>query len=145
MPEARHAIAALAVAAGATGDELHAIRLATSEALTNVVVHAYGGGAGRLHVSVAVADDELWVLVGDDGGGLHAGTSRGGLGVGLALIAELCDSFAIVNRSSGGTEVRMQFTLARVRTPHEDAGRQPARSSIASAVRPASSVFSTTR
>jgi stage II sporulation protein AB (anti-sigma F factor) len=145
VPAARHALAAFADAAGATADELDAIRLAASEALTNVVVHAYGGGAGRLHVSAAMAEDELWVLVGDDGGGLHAGTSRGGLGMGLALIAELADSFAIVNRSTGGTEVRMRFTLSRVRRPRQDGGGQSVRSSMSSAARPAASVFSTTR
>ncbi len=145
VPTARRALAAFADAAGATADELDAIRLATSEALTNVVVHAYGDGSGCLHVSAALAEDELWVLVGDDGGGLHAGTSRGGLGMGLALIAELTDSFAIVNRSTGGTDVRMRFTLSRVRRRHEDGSGQSARSSMSCAARPATSVFSTTR
>jgi two-component sensor histidine kinase len=108
-------------------------------------VHAYGGGPGPLHLSAAVAGDELWVLVADDGGGLHAGTSRGGLGVGLALIAELCDSCAVVNRSGGGTEVRMRFTLTGAAAPRQDSGGQAAESSMVSAARPALSIFSTTR
>lgn len=143
VPEARRALVAFATAAGATPAEADDIRLATSEALTNVVVHAYGDRRGLIHVSAAMAGNELWILVGDDGGGLHAGTSRGGLGVGLALIAELTDGFAIVNRSTGGTELRMRFSLARVRQRAEDS--QSACSSIASAARPARSVFSITR
>jgi anti-sigma regulatory factor (Ser/Thr protein kinase) len=145
VPDARHAITAFAAAVGASSEELEDIRLASSEAVTNVVVHAYGDGDGRVHVSAALAGDELWVLVGDDGNGLHAGTSCGGLGMGLALIAELCDSFAVVNRSTGGTEVRMRFALASVPPALSDGGSQSVRSSMASAARPASSVFSTTR
>jgi anti-sigma regulatory factor (Ser/Thr protein kinase) len=145
VPRARHAITAFAADAGANVNELDDIRLASSEALTNVVVHAYGDGAGRVHVSAALAEDELWVLVGDDGNGLHAGTSRGGLGMGLALIAELCDSLAVVNRSTGGTEVRMRFTIAGARRRRSDNGGQSVRSSMASAARPAASFFSTTK
>ncbi len=146
VPEARHALAAFAAAAGATSDELDSIRLATSEAITNVVVHAYGDAPGHLHVSAAIAEDELWILIGDDGGGLHTGSARGGLGVGLALISELTDSFAIVNRSGGGTEVRMRFKLETIRPRrHEGGGGQSVRSSYASAARPATSTFSTIR
>lgn len=144
VPEARHTLAAFAASAGATADELDSIRLATSEALTNVVVHAYGGGPGHVHVSAAIAEDELWVLVGDDGHGLHTGGSSGGLGVGLALIAELTDSFAIVNRSTGGTEVRMRFRLEAARR-RDPGGGQSVRASVSSAARPAASVFSTIR
>jgi anti-sigma regulatory factor (Ser/Thr protein kinase) len=150
VPEARHTLAAFAAAAGATNDELDSIRLATSEAITNVVVHAYGDAAGHVHVSAAIAEDELWVLIGDDGGGLHTGSTRGGLGVGLALIAELTDSFAVVNRSSGGTEVRMRFKLEQARLRRDEGGGhegggQSVRSSNASAARPAASTFSTIR
>jgi stage II sporulation protein AB (anti-sigma F factor) len=144
VPAARHTLAAFAASAGATADELDSIRLATSEALTNVVVHAYGGAPGQLHVSAAVAEDELWVLIGDDGDGLHTGGSSGGLGVGLALIAGLSDSFAIVNRSTGGTEVRMRFRLEAARR-RRGGGGQSVRSSAFSAARPAASTFSITR
>lgn len=112
VPLARRALAAVATAAGAAGDRLDEIRLAASEALTNAVVHAYRGDeAGRLHVTAAVAADELWVLIGDDGRGLHAWNDSQGLGIGLSLISELTDDFSIVTRASGGTEVQMRFDL----------------------------------
>jgi serine/threonine-protein kinase RsbW len=102
VPLARRALAAVATAAGAAGDRLDEIRLAVSEALTNAVVHAYRGDeAGRLHVTAAVAADELWVLIGDDGRGLHAWNDSQGLGIGLSLISGLSDGFSIVTRASG--------------------------------------------
>jgi anti-sigma regulatory factor (Ser/Thr protein kinase) len=111
---ARQALAAVAAGAGAAGDRLDDIRLAVSEALTNAVVHAYRGGeAGRLRVTAAVATDELWVLIGDDGRGLHAWNDSRGLGIGLSLISKLSDDFAVVARASGGTEVQMRFDLRR--------------------------------
>jgi anti-sigma regulatory factor (Ser/Thr protein kinase) len=114
VPMARRALAAVAAAAGAAEDRLDEIRLAVSEALTNAVVHAYrAGDAGRLHVTAAVASDELWVLIGDDGRGLHARNDRQGLGLGLSLISGLSDDLSIVTRASGGTEVQMRFDLLK--------------------------------
>jgi len=139
VPRARRALAAAAAAAGATGDWLDEIRLAVSEALTNAVVHAYRGGeAGRLHVTAAVASGELWVLIGDDGRGLHAWNDSQGLGIGLSLISGLSDDFSIVTRASGGTEVQMRFDLRnnvsepRVVNREGPLAQQPRRPDLAS-------------
>ena len=142
VPLARRAVTEFALSAGATREELDAIRLAVSEAVTNAVVHAYPDGPGRVYVSAAMASGELWVLIADDGSGLQTGTHSTGLGVGLALISEISDGFAVVRRSGGGTEVRMRFVLADVEPP---AGVQSAECSRASASSPATSFFSTTR
>jgi anti-sigma regulatory factor (Ser/Thr protein kinase) len=137
---ARRAVGALARAAGATPERIHEIRLATSEAVTNVIVHAYRDRPGEIHVTAAVAGGELWLLVADDGGGLHPGSGKsGGLGLGLTLIAQACDELTIVKRSSGGTELRMRFRLG---TPPSSIVDQP-RGSVSSASSPASSTFST--
>jgi serine/threonine-protein kinase RsbW len=111
VPLARQELADFAACAGASGDQLEAIRLSVSEALTNVVMHAYRGGRGHMHVRADLAGDELWVLIGDDGGGLRASNDSPGLGVGLALIARSSDGLTIMNRAGGGTEVRMCFSL----------------------------------
>jgi serine/threonine-protein kinase RsbW len=114
VPVARRALAAVAAMAGAGGERLEEIRLAVSEALTNAVVHAYRNhDAGRFHVTAAVASGELWVLIGDDGRGMHARNDSDGLGIGLALISGLSDDFTIVTRASGGTEVQMRFDLRK--------------------------------
>jgi anti-sigma regulatory factor (Ser/Thr protein kinase) len=112
VPVARRELTAVAVRAGAYGERLEEIRLAVSEALTNAVVHAYRhGDPGSFHVTAAIASDELWVLVGDDGRGLHAWNDSRGLGIGLSLISGLSDDFAIVTRAGGGTEVQMRFDV----------------------------------
>ena len=140
VPLARHALAEFAQRAGATPDEVDDIRLAASEALANAVVHAYRGGPGQVYVSAAMAAGELWVLIADDGFGLQAGSGSSGLGVGLALISEITDGFAVVNRSGGGTEVRMRFSLESVPLPGEEAQSE---ASSASAAAPAVPTFST--
>jgi anti-sigma regulatory factor (Ser/Thr protein kinase) len=134
---ARRAVAALARAAGATPEQFDEIRLATSEAMSNVILHAYRDRPGEVHVTAAVAGGELWVLVADDGAGLHPGAATGGLGLGLILIAQACDELTIVKRSNGGTELRMRFPIG--------AANDQSRGSDSSARSPASPIFSTTR
>jgi serine/threonine-protein kinase RsbW len=141
VPMLRRALAELAAEAGATVEQVDRVRLAVSEALTNVALHAYRDGSGSVHVSADLAGSELWVLIADDGCGLRPAADRPGLGMGLALIADLTDDFAIVGRSSGGVEVRMRFNV-RVGPSLRDDG-QP-RGSDASARTAAGPVFSTT-
>lgn len=111
VPRARTALTCFALAAGADSERLEAIRLSASEAVTNVVLHAYGRGEGSVRVSASYVPGELWLLVEDDGVGLQSNGRRGGLGVGLVLIAELADTFEIVRRSNGGTQLQMRFKL----------------------------------
>lgn len=138
---ARQAVTALAVSAGATSEQVDAIRLAASEALTNAIVHAYGDRPGEIHVTAAVAGSELWLLVADDGDGLRPGVSSSGLGLGLTLIAEACDELTIVKRSTGGTELRMRFGVG---AGAPSTRRDQLLGSVASARSPAPSIFSTT-
>jgi anti-sigma regulatory factor (Ser/Thr protein kinase) len=109
IPLARHAVTEWATAAGADDDRMHAIRLAVSEALTNVVLYAYPWRTGEIHITARVAGNELWVLIADSGCGIHAGRDSDGLGLGLALISQVTDGFSVVERSSGGTELRLRF------------------------------------
>jgi anti-sigma regulatory factor (Ser/Thr protein kinase) len=117
VPAARRSITDFAIAAGATDEQLQAIRLTTSEALTNVVLHAYPAWLGHVHLTVRLAGGELWVLIADSGCGVHAGPDSRRLGLGLALISQLTDGFSIVERSSGGTELRLRYVLDRDRVP----------------------------
>jgi anti-sigma regulatory factor (Ser/Thr protein kinase) len=113
---ARHALTAFAAEAGADHDQIEAVRLAVSEAMTNAVLHAYHSTPGDVYVTAALVSDELWVLVGDDGSGMEARPDRPGLGLGLALIAQVSDDMSIVPRAGGGTEVRMRFALVSAKT-----------------------------
>ena len=136
----RRALADIAASAGAADWQLDGIRLAASEALTNVVLHAYPARPGEIHVTAGVAGNEFWVLIADDGRGIKAGPESDGLGLGLALIAQLTDDYAIVERSSGGTELQLRFVLA----PGRSGGDRQPRGSRLSASRPASPRFCTT-
>ena len=110
---ARHAVAEMAAAAGVQSDVLDAIRLAVSEAVTNIVLYAYSANDGDVHVTAELAGDELRVLVADDGRGIHAGPDSRGLGLGLALMSKICDGFSVLDRAGHGTELRLRFRLGR--------------------------------
>jgi anti-sigma regulatory factor (Ser/Thr protein kinase) len=111
VPLARSALVAVAESAGAEDDQLEAVRLATSEALTNAVIHAYPTRAGRIQVTAWTCPGELVIQIADNGLGFQTGTDTPGLGVGLGLISQLSDEFMIRQPHSGGTEVRMRFWL----------------------------------
>ena len=88
------------------------IAIAVSEAVTNAVVHAYPDqvdGQVRLHATLERAG--LLIVVADDGQGMAAPSDRGGMGVGLSLIARLCSSLEIES-DGGGTQLTMRFTRA---------------------------------
>ena len=111
VPLARSALVAVARSAGAADDQLEAVRLAVSEALTNAVIHAYPRRGGRIHVTAWTVPGEFIVEIADDGLGFQTHTDTPGLGMGLGLISQLTDDFTIRQPHSGGTEVRMRFWL----------------------------------
>ena len=117
VADARSKLADFAAKAGATPSQIDAVRLAASEAMTNSVLHAYRGGPGLIYVNTAVASGELWILISDDGCGLKPRADRPGLGLGLGLISEVSDDFAVVSRATGGTEVRIRFNLVTADVP----------------------------
>jgi serine/threonine-protein kinase RsbW len=88
------------------------VRLCVSEAVTNVVRHAYAGRRrGDVEVVVEAGDDELGVVVRDRGGGMSTTRSRGKGGFGLKIIDKLARGSSITSKRGAGTEVRMTFPL----------------------------------
>ncbi len=137
----RRQAAAFAAEAGGSADAVDRVRLAVSEAVTNVVEHAYAGGeVGCVQMQAAVEGGELLVLVSDGGSGLNPRRVSRGLGLGLALMADVCDGLTIAARSSSGVDVQMRFLLAAP----DGEWRGQRRGSSASALRPAAPSFSTT-
>jgi|GEM_PF-925309 len=112
VPEARAALTAFAAAAGLSGEQLDDVRVACSEALTNGVLHAYPENQpGRIHVTAGALAGELLILIADDGVGMRSASKRSGLGLGLGVIARVCESFEVAERACGGTELRLRFAL----------------------------------
>jgi anti-sigma regulatory factor (Ser/Thr protein kinase) len=81
--------------------------LAVSEAVTNVVLHAYSGGAaGVVEVAAATSTDALTVTVRDHGSGL---TSQGhGAGFGIEIIRRLAQHVEVAD-SPEGVALTMRF------------------------------------
>ena len=79
----------------ANPDVCDAVRLAVSEALTNVVMHAYlGTDAGPITVQARLnEDDEFVVRVLDDGHGLIPRGDSPGLGLGFRLMVYMAAAF----------------------------------------------------
>ena len=117
IQRARRSVAQFATRSGIRGAGLDAIRLAVSEAVTNAVLHAYPARAGAFHLTAAVAGEELWVLVADDGCGYKTPSRQPGLGWGLTIIAQQSEKYVITERAAGGTEVRMRFPIPSNHTP----------------------------
>jgi serine/threonine-protein kinase RsbW len=111
VPTARRAVEGMAVAAGACHGTVEAMRLAVSEACTNVVLHAYREtDPGRMHVHATVADDELQVVVADHGVGIRPRPDSPGLGLGLPLIGQLTEELSVECRN-GTNRLTMRFRL----------------------------------
>ncbi len=93
-------------------DELAAsIALAVSEAVGNVVRHAYPGeGTGRVEVEAQLDESCIAVSVSDGGSGMRARTDREHNGMGLPVIGRLADGVTVVS-DHGGTRLTMRFEL----------------------------------
>ncbi len=120
----RQALAGIADALAVDAAVLADMKMAVSEACTNVVVHAYEDTDGMLEVDMAADETGLTIRVRDHGSGIHPQTHRArdvpALGLGLPLIAALSDAFELHGSSGQGTEVRMTFNYARNGDPAED-------------------------
>lgn len=91
------------------------LKLALTEACTNSVRHAYGGGDGLVEIVYELHPDRLVVEVADEGEGFSppdgspAGAGEEDLsegGLGIAIIQALADEFEIRERPQGGSRLR---------------------------------------
>jgi serine/threonine-protein kinase RsbW len=109
----RHAFGALGEAFAVEEQILSNIRLAVTEACTNVVVHAYPDGQeGLLEVLATLQEEKLVVVVRDEGPGIGPRPDSPGLGLGLPLIVSLTESVQLGRDEDERTEVRMTFPLS---------------------------------
>jgi len=128
----RQALAGMADALAIDPAVLADMKMAVTEACTNVVVHAYAAGDGLrapavgdgpLEVELLTDEAALTVAVRDHGSGLDAPGGKAALGLGLPLIAALSDEFEVRaagdGDGDGGTEVRMRFLYTREADPAE--------------------------
>jgi anti-sigma regulatory factor (Ser/Thr protein kinase) len=115
----RRAVVDFAAGGGASQRLREDIALAVSEAVSNVVLHAYAHSTtpGDVRVAAWIDAASLQISVCDDGIGMVRRSDSPGLGLGLALIGKVADRVRLESggkRERGGTDrgVRMRMTFA---------------------------------
>ena len=107
----RHAFGGLGDALDIDDQVLADVKLAVTEACTNVVVHAYPGGDGPMEIAASIQDGRLSIAVRDEGRGMLPRADSPGLGLGLPLIATLAETLELGRGGEEKTEVRMTFRI----------------------------------
>ena len=110
----RHVLGAFAEALRLPDDLVEDLRLAVTEACTNVVRHAYPADIpGPVEISIVPTDDFVTVVVSDHGRGIGASSDTTGPGLGLPLIAAIADEVELQPVPGGGSRVAMMFARHR--------------------------------
>ncbi|MGH3110396.1 MAG: ATP-binding protein [Gaiellaceae bacterium] len=109
---AREAVGEAIASVGGDHRLVDDVRLCVSEAVSNVVQHAYAGGSlGEAEVVVEQENGELSVAVRDTGRGVAPAKRARSGGFGLKIIDKLASAFTFTSKPDTGTEVRMVFRL----------------------------------
>ena len=115
VAQLRSAVVSFVAQHGVREPPIGDLKLAVSEAMTNVIVHAYDGrdpGSVDVSVSVDLPAREVTVVVADEGLGMNPRPDSPGMGLGLPLIGNLATTLRVSTPPGGsGTEVRMSFEL----------------------------------
>ena len=121
---ARGALAAFLAQADPTVPELADVKTAVSEAVTNCIFHAYPGGVGLVHMSVALYDGgKIKITITDKGVGIAdvekamqpmftTGNPEERAGLGFAVMQSFMDKVKVTSKPGQGTRVVMTKTLA---------------------------------
>ena len=113
VPVARHTVVDFLAGHAMSDPPLSDVALAVSEAVTNAVHHAYANGdPGEVRVVVETDPEHVRLTVEDDGRGLVPRPDSPGLGLGLPLIATVCDHFDAETIPGAGTRLCMCFSCA---------------------------------
>lgn len=115
VPVARRAVAEFCERCGMAGPLIDDVKLVVTEACTNVVLHAYGGGPPSrrmFELNAHLEPGALLVSVSDQGRGLGAPSPNRGLGLGLRLALQLAGGVHTRDGDGGlGTRLTMRFAL----------------------------------
>ncbi len=122
---ARNVVASFAVACSPTLDELNDLKTAVSEAVTNVVVHAYDdGGIVEIYCEIDLTENSLSVCVKDFGKGIEdvnkalepfyttkPDDERSGMG--FTIMESFMDSMSVESTPGAGTCVTMKKVFGK--------------------------------
>ncbi|MCM0650565.1 anti-sigma F factor [Clostridium swellfunianum] len=116
---ARVAVAAFVSQLDPTIEEITDVKTAVSEAVTNSIIHGYGGQEGVVSIEAMIKGNELTIIVGDKGIGIDnielamqpLYTSRPDLersGMGFTVMETFMDSLEVKSESNNGTYIIMK-------------------------------------
>ena len=101
-----------------TLEEIEDIKTAVSEAVTNIVVHAYGDDTGMVYILCELTDDTATITIKDTGCGIEdiklartplytasKDTERSGLG--FTVMETFMDTLNVISEKGTGTTVTM--------------------------------------
>ncbi|MCL4515234.1 MAG: anti-sigma F factor [Firmicutes bacterium] len=123
---ARVLVASFAAQLDFTLEEIDEIRVATSEAVSNAIIHGYVHSPGMVSVRVNLYENLLEIIVEDQGVGIEDialasqpsfSTDPERMGLGLVFMDSFMDKLEIDSAPGRGTRVRM------LKSPQQTAGR----------------------
>jgi anti-sigma regulatory factor (Ser/Thr protein kinase) len=109
----RRVLEGVADVVGLSDDVAENVRLAVTEACTNVVRHAYEEGEGAIDVVVKPRGGWIEIVVSDEGRGMGPSPDTAGPGLGLPLISALAERVELRPGRRGGSRLAMSFAVGR--------------------------------
>lgn len=109
-------VASFAAQLDFTLNELEEIRVATSEAVSNCVIHAYRDHQGEIRLELKIEEDTLMIKVIDEGCGIQDldlaktpaySSDPERMGLGLVFMESFMDEMTIESQLQKGTQVLM--------------------------------------
>ena len=107
-----------------TVEEMDDIKTAVSEAVTNAVIHGYGGGERTIYIEIQVCGREARITIRDEGVGIAdigkamepmytSDPSGERSGMGFSFMEAFMDQVAVESEPGRGTAVTMTKTVGR--------------------------------
>ncbi|HHT48901.1 MAG TPA: anti-sigma F factor [Firmicutes bacterium] len=122
-------VASFAAQLDFTLNELEEIRVATSEAVSNCVIHAYREYDGEIQLELKIHDGNLLIKVIDEGCGIQDlnlaktpaySTDPERMGLGLVFMDSFMDEMTIESQLNQGTQVLMVKKPERSKNSDDD-------------------------
>jgi len=122
---ARASVAAFCASIFPTIEEVNDIKTAVSEAVTNVIVHAYPDNMGEITIDVALYDDKVVeITVTDEGKGIQdyeearkpfftTKSEEEHSGMGFTIMEAFMDETEVITEVGRGTTVKMRKKIGK--------------------------------
>lgn len=116
---ARNAVAAFILPLNPSLTELSDVKTAVSEAVTNAIVHGYGGQEGWITLRCKTENNRLWIEISDSGKGIDdvekaqqpfftTASEEERSGMGFTIMQTFMNAFTLQSEHGAGTTVSME-------------------------------------